>query len=280
MPKPSAGEELAEPAGGTFDTQGQSYDARAGLPASAGLAVAKAIVAVAGLTPAEMVVELGAGTGEMGIHLARLPLHYVGLDNSAQMLAAFRAKAGEPSPTLIVADCDRSWPVPDGSTAVVFASRVIHLLDPAHVARETMRVCRPGGLLILGRVRREPESLKERLRRQRQRLLREAGIAAREGEAGGRQVIERCVQAGGESLGRSAVAEWQGETSAAAILAGWELQTRMGSVAVDAATRARILDKMRAWARAEIGDLDHAETFREHYAIDIVRLPQGNLDDA
>jgi hypothetical protein len=47
----------------------------------------------------------------------------------------------------------------------------------------------------------------------------------------------------------------------------------MGSVAVDAATRAGIIEAVRSWALAEIGELDRPAAFRERYVIDVVRLP-------
>ena len=58
-----------------------------------------------------------------------------------------------------------------------------------------------------------------------------------------------------------------------AVIAGWETLSRMGSVSVDPVTRADILDELRHWGRAEFGDLDRPEAFRERYAIDVVRLP-------
>ena len=66
--------------------------------------MAGAIVERAGARADDLVVELGAGTGEIGVHLARLPIRYVGLDGSAAMLEVFRAKAADASPELIVAD--------------------------------------------------------------------------------------------------------------------------------------------------------------------------------
>lgn len=244
-----------------------------GLPPTASEAVAAALVSWAGVSDADQVVELGAGTGEIGLHLAHLPLRYVGLDNSPGMLDIFRSKAGEHSPELIVADCDETWPVADGSAAVVFASRVIHLLQPDHIVRETLRVARPGGYLMLGRVQREPGSIKDSLQRQRQALLRERGIQVRQGERGNREVIARCEAARCTSLGRRVAAEWSGETSVAAILAAWESLSRMGSVEVDPDTRAAILAELRAWARVETGDLNRLQPFREQFVIDIVRVP-------
>lgn len=273
MPEPTALATGAAPPAGTFDPQALQYDARAGLPAAVGVAVARAIVDRAGAGADDLVAELGAGTGEIGAHLARLPIRYLGFDNSPAMLDVFRAKAADISPSLVVADADGSWPLPEESATVVFASRVIHLLQPDHVVRESKRVCRPGGFLIMGRVLREPGSLKERLRRRRQQLLLEIGINPRQGDAGARQIVERCVTAGGESLGRRVVAEWTDETTPAAVLAGWETLSRMGSFPVDPVTRAEILTDLRDWARAEIGELDHPQAFRERYAIDVVRLP-------
>jgi len=258
---------------GTFDEQAPRYDARAGLAQSVGAAVAQAVMERVNAGADDLVVELGSGTGEIGAHLARLPVRYVGLDSSQAMLDVFRAKGVLGSSSLIVADCNQSWPLPDGSAAVVFASRVIHLLDPEHITRETVRICRSAGYLILGRVLRDPDSFKSRLRRRRQELLVEVAITPRQGEEGTRQVIERCLVAGGQSMGRRVVAEWTDATTPAQIIAGWESLSRMGSVLIDPVTRADILDELRHWGRTEFGDLDRPEAFRERYAIDVVRLP-------
>ena len=256
-----------------FDEQAGRYDDRAGIPAGAGAAVARAILASANAQADNLVVELGAGTGEIGVHLASLPIRYLGLDVSAPMLDLFRAKAGDVTPSLIVADCNHEWPLPDGGATALFASRVIHLLDPEHVTREALRVARPRGTFILGRVLREPQSIKSRLRRRRHELLREAGFSPREGEEGTRRVLDCCLAAGAQEMGRSVVAEWSGEATPATVIAGWEGLPRMGNMAVDPLTRATILAELRQWARAEFGGLARAQPFSERYAIDVVRLP-------
>ncbi len=127
---------------------------------------------------------------------------------------------------------------------------------------------------MLGRVTREPDSLKERLRRQRQHLLREIGIRPREGESGSRQVIERLAEAGWTKLGRQSVATWTGEISAGEILAEWESLSRMGSVEVERDAREQILRDLRGWAAREFGDLDHPMPYQEHYVLDIAQLPE------
>ncbi len=96
-----------------FDEHAPRYDARAGLPATVGITVARAIVDCAAAGADDLVAEIGASTGEIGVHLSRLPLRYVGFDSSPAVLDVFRAKANDASPSLIVADCNRAWPLPD-----------------------------------------------------------------------------------------------------------------------------------------------------------------------
>jgi ubiquinone/menaquinone biosynthesis C-methylase UbiE len=258
----------------SFDEQATRYDARVGLPESAATAVAAGIKAFAGLQAEDLVLELGAGTGEIGMHLVHLPVRYLGIDNSAEMLRLFRDKLGEQPASLLLADASQVWPLDDHAASVVFASRVIHLLDAKHVASETLRVCRPGGWLMLGRVLRDGDGVKERLRRRRLELLQQAGVGPLRGREGARRVIEHCLSAGAESMERRVVAEWSGAISPAEVIAGWTSLSRMGSVAVDPVSRQEILAELQDWARAELGDLDQPETYRERYAIECVRLPQ------
>jgi SAM-dependent methyltransferase len=258
----------------TFDEQATRYDARVGLPASVGTAVASEIMECAGLQTEDLVLELGVGTGEIGMHIARLPGRYLGIDNSAEMLQLFRDKLGQDAASLLLADASQVWPLDDHAGSVVFASRVIHLLDAAHVASETLRVCRPGGWLMLGRVLRDGDGVKERLRQRRLELLRQAGVGPLRGREGAQRVVEHCLSAGADSMGRRVVAEWSGVTTPAEVIADWAPLSRMGSVAVDPVQRQEILAELREWARAELGDLDQPETYRERYAIDCVRLPR------
>src|SRR5947209_5451722 len=65
-----------------FDAQARSFDARAGLPADAARAVARAVLDLAALGPDDLLVELGAGTGQIGRELAE-SVRYVGVDRSS-----------------------------------------------------------------------------------------------------------------------------------------------------------------------------------------------------
>ena len=75
----------------TFDAQAADFDRRAGLPAGAARRIAAAVMELA---PAGrgVLLDLGAGTGQIGEHLSRgaRGTGYVGLDLSGPMLDVFR----------------------------------------------------------------------------------------------------------------------------------------------------------------------------------------------
>ena len=169
-----------------YDDQAAGFDERAGVPADAAEAVAAALVEIVGPVEGQRWLEVGAGTGGLSLPLLRLPIRYTGFDRSPAMLAVFRERADAAglAAELHVADGNARWPAEDASTDVVFSARALHHLDPEHAAAETRRVLRaPGGWLVLGRVRRPPDSPKSVLRRQMRRMLQAQGFAGRSHEA-------------------------------------------------------------------------------------------------
>ena len=128
-----------------FDEQAESFDQRAGLPASVSDAIAMELVRLAQLGPGDLVLEVGAGTGQVGFALCQHPLRYLGFDASAAMLDVFRRRCGEIGRpvTLIHADGNGRWPADDGGVKAVFGSRAVHLLRIEHVVEEVFRVTSP-----------------------------------------------------------------------------------------------------------------------------------------
>lgn len=256
-----------------FDAQAATFDDTRGLPRHAARGVAAAVTHIAGPADDLAVLEVGAGTGEVGTELAAMTGRYVGVDVSRAMLDVFAAKlaaGGARRPLLVVADADRGWPVRDRSVGAVFASRSAHLLEPAHVRDETLRVCVPGGCVLVGRV--ERSGIKSRLRQQREAVLRERGLAPRSGAGRTRALLEALVATGAEAIQRRSVAAWTGETTAAGVLGRWESASTMGGLHVGEDVRAEVLAHLRRWATEHLGDLDRVETFAEEYTLEGVRL--------
>jgi ubiquinone/menaquinone biosynthesis C-methylase UbiE len=261
-----------------FDGQAEQFDDTAGLEPAVGRGIAQAILQLSGATGDDVILDMGAGTGAIGWHFATLATRYLGLDLSPRMLEIFRRKLG-PLPRhmlLVQADGGRTWPIGARTVTVVFASRVVHHLEPRHFVRETQRVCRPGGCLLVGRVARDADSLPGRLQRHKRTLLAEHGLATPGGGQAVHQVVDACCARGATALPPTTVARWTRSATPRQLLAAWEAKPQLSSAPgkeMSAEQRAAIVNALTDRARAEFGDLDRAQAFAQEYTLQGARLP-------
>lgn len=257
----------------SFDEQARDFEARAGLTDDVEARIAAAVLAFGAATEGDLVVEIGAGTGEIGAALVRSPIRYLGLDRSAAMLDEFRPRipAGAKA-ELKTADANAAWPVADGAAKIVFGSRVFHLLDIAHAVAEARRVLGPGGVLVSGRVQRDPASPKTRARKKMHALLAEAGFAPRRTDQLRKQVLETAERLGGVRLEPVAAASWPVTAAAADSIAGWRRKDSMGGLTPPPAVKAEVLAALEAWAKQEFGDPAAPVATTETYILEGVRF--------
>jgi len=257
-----------------FDVQAQSFEERAGLSPSVCRAVADAVLELAP-APSEHLLELGAGTGAIGAELLLRVPSYLALDSSRLMLEQFRARvAAVHWPKLIEADAADPWPIATGSVAVIFGSRVLHFLPPAHVAAETARVAGAGGLLLLvGRVRRDPRGARARMRRQMREFLAEAGTSPRDVMLP--ELLQRLGELGAEPIAERRLAAWAVTQSPLTALEAWSAHDGLAGVSLPEAEKSQILERLRGWAVAAFGSLDAPVTSEEEYVLSGVRLPSA-----
>jgi len=266
MPAPPPGIGSPTP----FDGQAAQFDRRVGLPESDCRAIAAAVIALAGAGEGDRVLEIGAGTGMIGRWFLEHPVRYVGLDRSRGMLEVFRRRPGAGRAGLVQADGARPWPLPAGAARVIFSSRAMHLLPLAHVVEEVRRVGTASGVCLLGWVEREPESVKARMSREMQRLVRERGFAPR--TAGSRRFLAACRERGAAELPRTAVARWPARHSPRQSLDSWRGKLGLGGLVLPPGVQESVLDELEAWARRTFGDLDAESSAEETYVLDGVRL--------
>jgi SAM-dependent methyltransferase len=261
-----------------FDEQADDFDKQAGLSHAAGVIIAQAIMDCARDATDPLVLDIGAGTGAIGYHLASFPVRYLGLDLSRPMLEVFRTWLNQSAGRALLAraDCSRPWPIADHTVSVVFASRVAHLLDADHVVRQVLRVCKSGGHFILGRVSRDSQSFRSRLQRYKRARLAEHGIATCEGARQIEQILQKCARSGCTRLAAKPVAEWSRTMTPQQALGAWEAKPLLSSSVraeqLDAGVRADILSSIRDWAQRALGDLDQPRSFRECYWIEGARV--------
>jgi SAM-dependent methyltransferase len=242
-----------------------------GLPEKDCRGIAAAVLSLAGAGIGEgedRVLEIGAGTGMMGRWFLEHPVRYAGLDLSRGMLEVFRRRA--PGAPLVQADGSRTWPLPDGSVRAIFSSRAIHLLPREHVIGEALRVA-PRGTLVIGRVERQPESVKARLAREMRGRLRDLGFSPR--DAGSRRLLQALLDEGARNLERTEVVRWPARQTPREALDQWRGKEGLGGIVLPPGVQEDVLRGLEAWALETFGGLDLLQNTEEAYVLDSVRLP-------
>lgn len=266
----------ADPAPFAFDGLAEDFDRRAGLPAGAVGPIAAALLELAGPGPG-LLLDLCAGTGEIGLALAKAaPGDYLGMDLAQPMVGLARARFAQAgvAGALVRGDANQAWPVGGGSARLVFLSRAAHLLSIPHLADEALRVRqRAGAVLVLGRVRRGEDSLRDALRREMRCLLNKNGIQGRRGEEGPRRVAEALAERGGVALPPCTAARWTVRESPAAALEAWREKPGLAGVALPDDLKHRILDQLEAHALERYGGLGAEATAEYRYELSAVVLP-------
>jgi SAM-dependent methyltransferase len=260
-----------------FDGQAVFFERRAGLPEDCCCKIARAVLEIGAAGPADLIVDVGAGTGQIG-RWFEPPVRYAGLDFSAGMLKEFNSRGDidRASRLLVQADANASWPLADGVARVIFSSRAMHLLDQEHVAREILRVSSAGATLILGRVEREPESVRARMAKEMNERLSAHGFVGRRGEKRNRKLFELCSRSGAVALAPLPVASWKTFASPRQSVESWRSHEGLGGIPVPAPTRAVILQELEAWAEEVFGGLDREFESKETYVLKSLRLASNS----
>ncbi len=258
-----------------FDDQAGAFDQRAGLPGEVPARVAREVAAMAALAGAGGtggILDMGAGTGEIGIHLAGLSRNYVALDLSLPMLRSFRERPGFAAGKhglLAQADGDAPWPLAAGTVEILFGSRSLHFIRPAHLAAEARRLAGDHGLVfLLGKVERDPDSVKESMRRKMRKLLEEKGYSGRGGRKGREALWTELGDRGAVRLEPRLVAKWPTASSAWQSLRSWDGKAGLAGLTVPETTKREVLDALRDWARERFGSLDREIASEEAYVLE------------
>jgi hypothetical protein len=195
------------------------------------------------------------------------------------MLAEFnqRLRERDGAASIAVADASRTWPIRDAAVTVVFGSRSLHLLPLQHVVDEAIRVSAPRrSYLLIGRVERDPNGLRARLRREMRARLASHGHTPREGQQRERELLDAFVRRGAQTIEPRVAAIWPVRTSAGDVLASWRAKSGLAGMDVSPAEKEGVLSELASWAEQTIGSLDTVETNEEKYMLAGVQLPASS----
>lgn len=264
-----------------YEDQAGVFEARAGVPEEAAARVAAEVAGWGGMGADDLLVEVGAGTGVIGQWLARRPGRYLGLDSSHAMLEVFRPRLPAGGGAVLVrADANEPWPVGTGCVSVIFGSRVLHLLRPAHALREARRVAHPrGAVLVCGRIQHSRGSPRAQARAKLRDLLAAHGF--RPAPTGGRprELLALAEAAGAEPLPERVAATWPETVTVTQIIDWWRGKTSIGGVNPPVDIAERVLDELTSWAADTFGDPAPPVTTDTRYLLEGVRLPPAAPPD-
>jgi SAM-dependent methyltransferase len=108
--------------------------------------------ALLGNVAGRTVLDLGCGSGENSLLLARRGAEVIGVDISESLLALARERLAvngcASAPVHFVPASAHRLPIPDASVDVVLGIAILHHLDLDATSREVFRVLRPGGRAV------------------------------------------------------------------------------------------------------------------------------------
>lgn len=259
----------------TFDDQAKTFETRTGLSESTCQAIVKTVLDLAEIKTNAQVVEVGAGTGQIGRWFATEPVQYLGFDLSQAMLEQFRQRLDNQRENinLLPGDANQHWPVADGTANLIFSSRTLHLLNLEHVVNESLRIAQPkGAVIIMGSVQRDHKGVKNQMRKQMQTFLAEKSLRGRQKNKLIGQLIELFTEGGAKVIEPVVASRWQVVSTPRQSLESWRGKANLAGIELDDGIKQNVLDQLEVWAKETFGGLDQPIESEETYLLQGVRL--------
>ena len=266
----------------TFDDQANTFETRTGLSESTCQAIVKTALDLAEMQTDAQVVEVGAGTGQIGQWFATESVQYLGFDLSEAMLEQFRQHLDQADQNLsmqreninlLQGDANQHWPVADGTANLIFSSRTLHLLNLEHVVHESLRIAQPkGSLVIMGSVQRDKNGVKNQMRKQMQTLLAQQTLRGRQKNKLISQLIELFTHHGAKAIEPLVASRWQVVSTPRQSLESWRSKANLAGIELDDEVKQNVLDQLEVWANETFGGLDQPIESEETYLLQGVRL--------
>lgn len=252
-----------------FDPQASEYDDRTGLPNGIPQQIAQCIAVETQAKSSTSLLELAAGTGELGVELTE-HFQYEALEGSVGMLNEFRLRLDKHSTNaeLHLADVNQTWPIADGSQDIIFIARAAHLFQQQHLLNELSRCGNETSLLMLARVNKGKNSVANILRKQLHLYLSDANYQPKQGQRVHQQLLAQLDP----NHWSFTAAQWFIETSPAKIIQSWRSKPGLAGIMLKTPEQDKILDQLEHFAAARFEDLQSVIREPRVYQIGCARI--------
>lgn len=261
-----------------YDSIAAQYDATRGYPPAVAENIGQQLGELARQShPDPLILEIGAGSGRVGLPVAASGVRYVGCDESAAMLGYFAAHLAAQLPTratLLQADA-KLLPFAAGSFDVGLAVHVFHLVGGwQRAADEFRRVVKSGGLLLLGFDIEDGGAPYAHALNAWNAILDAAGVAqhGQGRESIGAAVVDYLARQGA-SVQQRRLLDWQTQLSVAQMLHDHRYGGFCRTLTLPAADFDRHIVAWRDWLLGHYHSLDALLTRRQSFEVYILRLP-------
>lgn len=250
-----------------FDSVAPTFDRHRALPDGAPEAIRAAVLnAVEGASP--RLLDLGAGTGRIGIPFVAAGDDYVGVDLSFGMLCAFAQRGGsDRAPRLVQADGEH-LPFRDATFDAVMLIQVFGgMRGWRRLLVEARRVLRGAGVLVLGRTLAPPDGLDARMKQRLALLLDEIGAPA--DRTNTRQDAQGWLEQEAHGA-RLVAATWTAKRTPRGFIERHRTGARFS--ALPAPVKEEALRRLAAWAKTAFGSLDATSTEPHGFELQLFRF--------
>jgi ubiquinone/menaquinone biosynthesis C-methylase UbiE len=251
-----------------YDAAAPTFERHRALPDGVPEAIRAAVLeAVDASSP--RLLDLGAGTGRIGVPFIAARDDYVGIDLSFGMLSEFRRRAADSAhaPRLVQADGER-LPFADASFDAIMLVQVFGgMRGWRRLLAEARRVLCGAGVLVLGRAVAPPDGLDARMKAQLALLLDEIGAPA--DRTNTRQDAQGWLDQ--EARGtRLVAATWTARRTPRGFIERHRTGARFS--ALPAPVKDEAMRRLAAWAATAFGSLDAASVESYGFELQLFRF--------
>ena len=251
-----------------YDPVAPHFDAHRGLPVGVPEAIRAAVRRAAG-QPAPRILDLGCGSGRIGLPFVAAGDDYVGADLSSGMLREFRQRAAA---RLVQAD-GQALPFRGAAFDAVLLIQVFGgMRGWRKVIAEARRVLGRAGSLILGRTSMPADGIDARMKRELADILR--GLGMERDRQNARDDIVQSLDQDAASRESVTAATWSGRRTPRGFIERHGSGARFSALPQD--VKARALRDLGAWAVTAFGSLDQAFDEPHTFELEIFRFKDGN----
>lgn len=251
-----------------YDATAPTFDRHRALPDGVPEAIRTAVLeAVDASSP--RLLDLGAGTGRIGIPFVAARDDYVGVDLSFGMLSEFKRRAADSAraPRLVRADGER-LPFADASFDAIMLIQVFGgMRGWRRLLTEVRRVLRGAGVLVLGRTIAPSDGLDARMKARLALLLGEIGAPA--DRTNTRQDAQGWLEQQARGT-RLVAATWTARRTPRGFIERHGTGARFSTL--PAPIKEEAMRRLAAWATTAFGSLDEASTEPHEFELQLFRF--------